>query len=210
MIYQRVLRSTVTWACGRGWDEGDRGVCLLAACRSDRAPGFALHGIPLRPPPRTRPRPVQAHRASARRLSRVAPGEPARRRLFEMERDPLAVRGRCREPRPVDSSAAATARLGNRSQALARGGDPVHGRVLRLDDPPQLLTRRLADGEADGHGDHQLRQPERVLPSARPLARRRVAQLLLLRPLPGRVSHPHPRACPRGSATTWQSRSSTR
>ena len=74
--------------------------------------------------------------------------------------------------------------------ALARGRGGLHRRVLRLDAAPQLRAGRLADGEADGHGARQRRQQERVVPAPRPLAGGNRRQLLLLRPLPGRVPRP--------------------
>ena len=57
--------------------------------------------------------------------------------------------------------------------------------------PAQLLPGRLADGEADGHGDHQRRQPERRRSPRTTLGSPGARQLLLLRPLPGRLPGPH-------------------
>ena len=84
--------------------------------------------------------------------------------------------------------------------ACRRGG--VHRRVRRMGGRTQPGARRLADGEADGHGDRQRDQPLRVVSAARPVARRPRPQLLLLRPLPRRSARPRRPESIRPWATT--------
>ncbi len=183
------------------------------ARRGARARGAAVRRAALRPAAEPGARLRAAARAAPRRVPGLAAREPPRRPVRPQRprsASLVARRGRARSSLATRLRARIGLDASRDTLALARRRGALHRRVLRLGAAAQLRAGRLADREADGHGARQRRQPERVVPAARPVAVRRGRQLLLLRPLPGRVPRPASRASTRPSASTSASRSSSR
>ena len=182
---------------------------LVVGDRHRRAPA---RRAALRPAPGPGARLRAAPRAARRRLPRLAPREPAPRPL--RARAASSPRSLASWRRRVVLRRRGLGRLGPRSAARSIwlvGEVRLHGRVLRLGAPAELLPGRLADGEADGHGARQRRRPQpSSFPPHDPWQSGDRRQLLLLRPLPRRVPRAADRDRPGRRLQPRASRSSSR